>query len=415
MLFSSLITLGLVTAGLSSPTPWRGPHGHDAAKKVIYFLNVDPSGSSVVAIEVGHNGMLMNSTAVTSTEGTGSQAINQTAIPEAPVTADPLQGQDAVTVVGNYLFTVNSGSDTAVMYRIDPANPLHLEMVGKPMSTLGEVAMSIAYSAKLEKACVLNGGALNGVTCFCVDAKRGLVPDGVGLRKLGLNSTTPVQFVGEKGSGSDIRFTPGSEKLVATFKGDNMPATLGHILVFDVSGQGEVATKGTDNQVSPLAAPFGFVFDPNEPDLMLISDINFGGVLAKLDYETNGASLVKVQNSSTFAASCWAAYSSGTNMSYLISAMAPNFGKVDPVSGDLGGFVTFPKSLGGAFDTIIDGTTAYFLSGTSAIGVLDVASGALLQSFDYSGSDRHFWTGMAIYPNGEGYGHGKGHGGHGGW
>lgn len=265
----------------------------------------------------------------------------------------------------------------------------------------------------MSKVCVLNSGALNGVTCYSVDAHKGLIPDGVGLRKLGLDSTTPLQFMGDKGSGSDVRFTPDSEKVVTTFKGNNKPATTGHIVVFDVSASGDVAAEGVDNQVKPFGGLFGMAFKPSYPKLMVISDVGFGGGLVELDYETNGASLVNVENSTTFAASCWTAYSSGTDMTYLISAAAPNFGKVDPVTGDLEGFITYSMDLMGGFDTIIDGTTAYFLGAISAIGVLDVASGELLQTFDYSGTERPYWTGMAIYPSGEGYGYG--HGGPHGW
>lgn len=50
-----------------------------------------------------------------------------------------------------YLFTINSGSNTAVMFKIDPKDPLNLSLVGKPQPTLGEFAMSIAYSSKYEK------------------------------------------------------------------------------------------------------------------------------------------------------------------------------------------------------------------------------------------------------------------------
>lgn len=247
---------------------------------------------------------------------------------------------------------------------------------------------------------------MNGITCFSVVDKHGLVPDGMGLRKLGLDATTPPLFGGPKGSGSDIRFSPDSKKLVATFKGDTAPATLAHIFVFDVSDEGEVAAEGPDDHASPLAAIFGFVFNPSDPSLMLITDAAFGGALVKLDYGTDSVSIVHIENSTMFAGSCWAAYSPSTGMGYLIDAGAPNFGKVDLQSGDLDGFITFSTELGGAFDTVIDGTTAYFLSAVSALGVLDVASGELLQRFEYSGSERQFWTGMAMYPNGDGYRYG---------
>jgi hypothetical protein len=52
---------------------------------------------------------------------------------------------------GQYLFTINSGSNTAVMFEIDPADPLKLQMVGTPQDTLGEFPMAVAYSSMYKK------------------------------------------------------------------------------------------------------------------------------------------------------------------------------------------------------------------------------------------------------------------------
>lgn len=47
------------------------------------------------------------------------------------------------------LFTINAGSNTVVMFRIDPEDPTHLTMVGSPASTMGEVPVSVDYSDEL--------------------------------------------------------------------------------------------------------------------------------------------------------------------------------------------------------------------------------------------------------------------------
>lgn len=48
-----------------------------------------------------------------------------------------------------YLFTVNPGDNTLSMFVIDPTNPEHPSLIGKPASTLGETPLSVAYSPLL--------------------------------------------------------------------------------------------------------------------------------------------------------------------------------------------------------------------------------------------------------------------------
>lgn len=48
------------------------------------------------------------------------------------------------------LFTVNAGSNTLVMFRIDPADPYHPMMVGGPIDTMGEFPNSVTYSPRLQ-------------------------------------------------------------------------------------------------------------------------------------------------------------------------------------------------------------------------------------------------------------------------
>ena len=151
-------------------------------------------------------------------------------------------------------------------------------------------------------ACFLNGGAVNGVTCYAVDSEKGLVPDGVGLRTLGFSARTPPQLGGPKGSGSDIHFTIDSSKLITTFKGTTKPVSLGHISVFNVDQNGDVAATFTDNSMEPFDAPFGFALSEEDPTKMYISDATFGGVLTTLDYSTDKISIDGVVNSTKIAA-----------------------------------------------------------------------------------------------------------------
>ena len=285
------------------------------------------------------------------------------------------------------------------MFKIDPADPLKLSMVGSPAPTLGEFAMAIAYSSKYQKACALNGGAINGVACYTVDAEKGLVPDGVGLRAFGLPGTTPAQLGGAKGSGSDIQFSGDSSKLIAIYKGNNKPKmTLSHIYVFDVDGSGNVAATGTDNRVSPLQIPFGFALDGNNLDQFYVSEAAFGGVLVSLDYSTNKISELAVVNNTAFKASCWAVWASATDTFYDINAASPNIGRVSS-DGDLESIIDYPTALGGGVDSVVDGTTLYMMTAVNVIARIDLVSGKTLQQFKYaSAGNRPFWTGLAMWP-----------------
>lgn len=125
------------------------------------------------------------------------------------------------------------------MFKIDPSDPQHPSLVGNPADTLGQFPQSVTYSEQLKMgktsslleirevvltrhlpACVLNGGAVAGVTCFDVDATSGLSVSG-SLRQLGrnvINETTPP--TGPPGSAAQVFFDPESTGVFVTVKGN---------------------------------------------------------------------------------------------------------------------------------------------------------------------------------------------------
>ena len=107
------------------------------------------------------------------------------------------------------------------MFKINPLAPLHLHLVGQPCDTMGEFPMSVTYSSKLFIACVVNGGAKSGVSCFKTDHAQGLASIGK-LRPFpqGLHQSTPP--TGPPLTTSDIDFNPSSTALFVTIKGDAM-------------------------------------------------------------------------------------------------------------------------------------------------------------------------------------------------
>src|SRR5947207_7717037 len=100
------------------------------------------------------------------------------------------------------------------MFNIDPVDPTCLQLVGRPVSTLGDFPVAVAYSPHLRMACVVNGGAKDGVTCFSVDAAKGLDTLDTAPRPFNIGQSTPPS--GPLGTVSDIFFAPDNSSLIVT-------------------------------------------------------------------------------------------------------------------------------------------------------------------------------------------------------
>ena len=96
------LTVSLLLSAVVSATPlgrghWKGPWHKNHASKAAYFLDNDPSGSSVVSLKIGKDHLLSDPVR-TSTDGYGAIGVNLTGFPNA---ADTLMSQGAVVVSGN--------------------------------------------------------------------------------------------------------------------------------------------------------------------------------------------------------------------------------------------------------------------------------------------------------------------------
>jgi hypothetical protein len=128
------------------------PSYGDHVSKALYFLENDPAGAKLVAAGVKSDGSLGDVTE-TSALGSGLQAVSET--DGTLLGPDSLVGAGAVAIGKGdegeeYVFTVNAGSNTLAMFKISPFDPLHPQLVGKPVDTLGEFPQSVTYSSKLK-------------------------------------------------------------------------------------------------------------------------------------------------------------------------------------------------------------------------------------------------------------------------
>ena len=225
----------------------------------------------------------------------------------------------------------------------------------------------------------------------------GLKVDG-DARPLNLKLTTPPT-VGS-GTASQIAFTPDSSHVVVTVKGVTAPATPGSIFVFPVEG-GSVGQQPVISSIADIPSDFGFAFGESSSTI-LVSDPTFGGSVVNIDPTNLQTSEVQHTNS-TLKAACWAAYSPVTKMGYTIDAGLPQFGEFDLQSGELKQIIPTDAAFKGAFDTVIDGATAYFIAASPSVGGFDLQQKKTVQNLDLQGvagvDDRNFWQGIAMWPS----------------
>ena len=290
------------------------------------------------------------------------------------------------------------------MFRITPSDPLHPELVGEPCDTMGDFPMSVAYSSILKTACVLNGGAKGGVACFHADPSQGLTPLG-GLRPLlGLHQTTPPS---PSFSTSDIVFNPSSTALFAIMKGDataSPPKEPGYFYAWPVQN-GTVATNAVVNSIEAIKVQFSMDFLGGD-GRALVTDSSYGASIVEVDYPSLTISekhhiVVPYQG-----ATCWAVYAERFNAAYIIDGAHPNITVVDPNSGAQKAVITYDMSAIGGYDTAIDRTYMYVLTGDASVVVIDLEGSnhgnvsSQVQKFSLAAEgDPSHWQGMAIYPS----------------
>ncbi|THU86833.1 hypothetical protein K435DRAFT_921891 [Dendrothele bispora CBS 962.96] len=204
----------------------------------------EPDANNLVIHGINNDGTL-TFTGVLPIGGRGSK---ETTDPVDDV--DPLGSQASVKVSGNAIFIANAGSNTVTMFNIDPNDPTNPTMAGFPVSSGGEFPISITVSKTTGQVCVLNTGAVNGVSCYTSDPTLGLTPIPNTIRSLNLNQTSPPSALpsgnnSATGTASQVVFTDDGQRLLASVKGDP-----GFLASWDVLEDGSLSAE----------------FIPNKPD-----------------------------------------------------------------------------------------------------------------------------------------------------
>jgi hypothetical protein len=277
-----------------------------------YFITNEPNANFVVSADIGSDGKLTLRQAV---NARGKGAHGQTDPAGGP---DPLFSQGAVkaSAAAKMLATVNAGSNTVSLFSIDPKDPAKLNLVGRPQNTGGEFPMSLAFNKEGKQLCVLNGGKVNGVNCFKVDQKKGLVSQANTKRDLGINQTTPA--TGPAGSTSHVIFSEDGKQLVASVKGT--PPTPGFLAMWNVEQDGSLSADF--QKVAPEKGgllPFSMTAIPGK-NAILATDAGLGFDI----FDMSNKGDVKGNNAKSSAneikgqkATCWSSFSQKTKNFYL--------------------------------------------------------------------------------------------------
>ncbi|KAF8071935.1 hypothetical protein FPV67DRAFT_1667385 [Lyophyllum atratum] len=280
-----------------------------------YFISNEPNGNLLLAADIGTDGKLTLRRAIDA-GGLGAHGITD---PNGP---DPLFSQGAIKAssTGNIVATVNAGSNTLSIFKINPNDPTAISMIGKPVGSGGEFPVSLAINKAGNAVCSLNGGAVNGVNCFKVDQQKGLVPMANTARSLKINQTTPAS--GPAGTASHLVFSEDNKQLIASIKG--VPPQPGFLAVWDVANDGSLSQDF--QSIAPAKGgllPFSMTVIPGKnailaTDAGLGFDIfDFADKAGSGNATTAGAGRSSAVAIDGQAATCWSSFSPKTKNFYL--------------------------------------------------------------------------------------------------
>jgi len=387
MLFSfSYLLAAFVVATSVSAVPLQDHKMSSAGSGAAYFITNDPSGNQILSMNIDSNGKLHGVTA-TSAGGRGAHGLSDPVGPDGMFSQGSIKTNAAMKI----LVTVNPGSNTLSMFNINRTNPAKLMMVGNPVSSEGEFPMSLAINEQGTMACVLNGGAVNGVNCYKPDSELGLIAIPNTLRSLGLNQTTPA--TGPAGSASHIVFSEDGQTLIASVKG--VPPTPGFLAAWAIASDGSLSAEPVKSTPSAGGLlPFSMTVIPGM-NAILATDAGVGFDIFNFGMANNSLSATSsVVPISGQGATCWSSFSSKSGNFYLTDIDRSTVTEVN-VDKNLKGTIVkqYPQAAGSAtidteIATVGDNNFLYVLSpNATTVNVLNVntaGNATTIQNFNFA-------------------------------
>lgn len=267
------------------------------------------------------------------------------------------------------------------MFEIDPWDPLHPRMVGKPTPSLGQNPGAMAYSPKLNQgelltdnicvhdswlyvACTLNGGGTSGVgvTCFSVDPVKGLTALG------------PIRPIPQPGNealllGGDILFNPSETALFHTLNNFTAANDPGFLFAYPII-HGQVSRTPIISVFESIADPFSLNFLGGSDSRLFLTNpfVNAapgedapGAVLLEVSYPSLEVTVVKPVIMPHVAA-CWVAYAPAYDVMFIDDAGLAAISIVNASDATLISQFTFQTVNFGSTDTLVDRNFLYTLT-----------------------------------------------------
>ncbi|KAF8208222.1 hypothetical protein K438DRAFT_1713053 [Mycena galopus ATCC 62051] len=365
----------------------------------IYWMSNEPNGNFVFSANLDANGGMLFGDAVYA-GGNGAHMGPDTSTP------NPLQSQGSVKVINDKLVVVNAGSDTASVFQIDFQNPAFIRMIGQPISTQGNFPLIATSSTNTGNVCVLNAGQTNGVSCYTVDLRKGLVPIQNSVRSLNLNLKTPPE--NPDNTPSQILFSDDGKRLFASVK--RSQGNTGFVAVWTVNDDGSLSPNFEKNTPNGGANPASLTV-VRGADALMNTDIGKG--LNILDFG-NGGTQAQTQDIQIGGSihTAWGEFSDATKNYYIVNCFT-NISQalyselsIDPNSLQVQGVKQYPQKNGSfpidqEVATINAKDTAYLLSpGAMTIQILSlVAPGNAQQQNDFDLAKAASGIGATLNPN----------------
>ncbi|KAJ7776276.1 hypothetical protein B0H16DRAFT_1879641 [Mycena metata] len=306
-----------------------------------YFMSNEPTGNYMISSLIDPDGQL------TLWEGLYTGGNGMKGVPGPPVNVlDALftQGAIGVSQPGKFLANVNAGSASVTIYAINEQNPAELTIVGKPTWSGGEFPSSLAINKAGNRLCVVNSGAVSGVSCYTVNNRKGLTPIPGGLRDLGLNQTTPAN--GPLNTPGDIIFSEDEKHLIVSIK-----TGTGYLAVWDVNPDGSLSTTFT--HITGGEFPFSLIPIVGVPGALFSSDP--GPTAGYTIYNLDGNKSKSPPITTTIVgqgAVCWSVYSPKSGNYYMTDIRTSNITEVH-VEKSLTSYVQYHMDIDGPMDSSI--------------------------------------------------------------
>ncbi|KAJ5863534.1 uncharacterized protein N7529_005450 [Penicillium soppii] len=322
---------------------------HSGDAKAVYTMT-NESPNQVVAFPVlsGHQ---LGPSQSFPTGGNGAVAVVTNGTQNFP---DSLASSHSVLVYGNYLFNVNSGSNSISMFEISPSDPTSLQLVGV-YNTPGDFPNSLAVHN--DTICVGHSGTRTGVSCAKWKADNIGFFDGLRILPPHTNQTVPPNVSFDISVLTEIVFTWSGSSLVGMSTG-NASMSQGVIGIWSVDSDGKVAQDGTLAAPIGMTIPFGADPVPGTSKLF-VSDAMLGAFV--IDVESPDSLLSKSKVEDKFA-TCWAQFYPRTGHGYVTDVQRNMISKVDLGTGAVLQAIEPLNSFDGYMDFRIVGDALYALA-----------------------------------------------------